>query len=94
MTFVEFGVLLLIAAIAGSLGQGLAGFDLGGCFISIIVGFIGAIIGLWLARSLSLPEFLVISVGGSNFPLIWSVIGAAIFSALLGLISGRRQVRA
>ena len=49
MTLIGFLVLLAIAAICGALGQSLAGYDLGGCVISIIVGFIGAWLGMWIA---------------------------------------------
>jgi uncharacterized membrane protein YeaQ/YmgE (transglycosylase-associated protein family) len=42
MTLIGFLVLLAIAAICGAIGQSLAGYDLGGCLVSIIVGFIGA----------------------------------------------------
>ncbi len=47
MTLIGFLVLLLIAAICGGIGQSLAGYDLGGCLVSIVVGFIGAYIGMW-----------------------------------------------
>lgn len=58
MTTLGFLVLLLIAAICGAIGQSLAGYDLGGCLVSIIVGFIGAYIGLWVAAKMGLPRFL------------------------------------
>ena len=45
MTLVGLLVLLLIAAICGGIGQSLAGYSLGGCLVSIVVGFIGAWIG-------------------------------------------------
>ncbi len=48
MTLLGFIILLIIAAIAGSLGQALAGYSLGGCLVSSVVGFIGAFVGLWL----------------------------------------------
>jgi uncharacterized membrane protein YeaQ/YmgE (transglycosylase-associated protein family) len=90
MTLLEFLVLLLVAGIAGAVGQALAGYELGGCLISIVVGFIGAFIGLWLARELDLPEFLVITIDGKVFPLIWSVIGSALFALMVGLLTRRR----
>ena len=43
MTLVGLLVLLLIAAICGGIGQSLAGYSLGGCLVSIVVGFIGAL---------------------------------------------------
>ncbi len=86
MGLLDFLLLLLIAAVAGTLGQALAGYSLGGCVTSIIVGFVGAFIGTWLAREFGLPFFLTITVGGEAFPLVWAIIGSAILSAVLGLL--------
>lgn len=83
-------LLLIIAAIAGSLGQMLAGYSLGGCLTSILVGFIGAFLGNWIARQLGLGEPLPITVGGQTFPLVWSILGSAIFSVIFGLLMRRR----
>jgi len=90
MTLTELLVLLLIAAICGGVGQSLAGYSLGGCFVSIVVGFIGAFIGMWLAGKLGLPEIFTINIGGKTFPIIWSVIGSALFTLIVALI--RRAV--
>ncbi len=92
MTLLELIILLAIAAVAGMLGQALAGYSLGGCLISAVVGFIGAFLGMWLARQFGLPEPLPISVGGETFPVLWSIIGSALFAAVLGLISRRRSL--
>jgi uncharacterized membrane protein YeaQ/YmgE (transglycosylase-associated protein family) len=92
MSLLSFLVLLLIAAVAGSLGQALAGYSLGGCLVSIIVGFVGAYIGMWIARQFGLPTFFAISVGGENFPFVWSVLGSAIFALAVGLITRRRAL--
>lgn len=86
MTIIGFLVLLLIAAVCGSIGQALAGYDLGGCFVSIIVGFIGAYIGLWVAAKMALPVFFEISVDGKPFPVVWAVIGSAIFTLIMALL--------
>ena len=92
MSLLSLVILLVIAAIAGSLGQALSGYSVGGCLVSIVVGFIGAFLGLWLARLLSLPEPFPITVQGETFPLIWSIIGSALFCAALGLLSRRRRI--
>jgi len=86
MSILGFLVLLLIAAICGGIGQSLAGYDLGGCFVSIVVGFIGAYIGLWVAREMKLPHFFEISVDGKPFPVIWAIIGSAIFTLIVALL--------
>jgi uncharacterized membrane protein YeaQ/YmgE (transglycosylase-associated protein family) len=87
---IQLLILLLIAGICGALGQAIGGYSHGGCLVSIALGFIGALLGTWLARALGLPELLAIPAGGMNFPIIWSIIGAALFVAVIGLISRRR----
>lgn len=90
MTLIEFFLLLLIAGICGSIGQAIAGFTRGGCLVSIVVGFIGALLGSWLSVQMGLPEFFNVNIGGSNFPIIWSIIGSVIFVAVVGLFTRRR----
>jgi uncharacterized membrane protein YeaQ/YmgE (transglycosylase-associated protein family) len=90
MTLLELLILLIIAAIAGGIAQSLVGFSRGGCFVSIAVGFIGAFIGTWMAREFNLPELFVINIGGTAFPVIWSIIGGVVFTAILSLITPRR----
>lgn len=86
MTLLGFLVLLLIAAICGAIGQSLAGYDLGGCLVSIVVGFVGAYIGLWLAGKFGLPRFFELTVGGKSFPVVWAIIGSAIFTLIMALL--------
>jgi uncharacterized membrane protein YeaQ/YmgE (transglycosylase-associated protein family) len=86
MTLFGFLVLLLIAAICGGIGQSLAGYDVGGCFVSIIVGFIGAYIGLWVAGKFGLPHIFTIIIDGKPFPIVWAIIGSAIFTFIVALL--------
>jgi len=90
MTWLEIIILLVVAGICGSIGQALVGFSRGGCFLSIVVGFIGALVGTWIARETSLPVFFVINIGGTDFPVVWSIIGSALFVGILSLLSPRR----
>ncbi|HYY55734.1 MAG TPA: GlsB/YeaQ/YmgE family stress response membrane protein [Pyrinomonadaceae bacterium] len=90
MTLIDLLVLLLVAGLCGSLGQAIGGFSRGGCLVSIALGFIGALIGMWLARNMGLPELFVLPIGGTRFPIIWSIIGAALFVAIINLISRSR----
>ena len=87
---VQLLVLLLIAGVCGALGQAIGGYSRGGCLVSIALGFIGALLGSWIAGQLHLPELIAIPVEGIKFPVVWSIIGAALFVALINLISRRR----
>ncbi|MBK9052719.1 MAG: GlsB/YeaQ/YmgE family stress response membrane protein [Chloroflexi bacterium] len=91
MTLFGFLVLLIIAAIAGSIGQAIAGYSLGGCLVSAVVGFVGAWIGMWLSTQLGLPELLTLNIQGEPFPVVWAIIGSALFTAVLGLLTRPRR---
>ena len=83
-------ILLLIAGLCGAIGNSLAGGTRNGCFLSIALGFVGALLGTFLARALSLPELFTLKIAGTAFPLVWSVIGAALFVAVITLMTRRR----
>jgi uncharacterized membrane protein YeaQ/YmgE (transglycosylase-associated protein family) len=90
MTILDLIVLLIIAGLCGALGQAISGFSRGGCLVSIAIGFIGALLGMWLARQLGLPELFTIQIGTTSFPIIWSIIGSALFVAIIILLTRRR----
>lgn len=93
MNLLEFIVLLIIAAISGAIGQSLAGYRLGGCLVSAVVGLVGAVIGFWLQRNLGLPGILEITIGGQPFPFLWSIIGSLILALVVGALSRRPRRR-
>lgn len=78
---------LIIAGVAGSIARSLSGFSRGGCIISIFVGFIGAMIGSWLSREMQLPDPFVLHIRGTSYNILWTIIGAVIFTTILSLIS-------
>ena len=90
MTFTLTGllILLVIAGICGAVGRAIGGGTSGGVLVSIAVGFVGALLGTVIAHYLRLPELLVVTVDRHPFPILWSIMGAAIFIALIHLISG------
>jgi uncharacterized membrane protein YeaQ/YmgE (transglycosylase-associated protein family) len=92
MTITGLIILVVIAAVAGAVGQALAGYSLGGCLVSIVVGFIGAFLGLWFARQLGLPEPFPVTIDGETFPVLWAIIGSTILALGLGLISRRGRL--
>lgn len=87
MSLIEILIILLVAAICGGIGQSLVGYTAGGCLVSIFVGIVGAYLGLWVARELNLPTIFTVNVGGQPFPIVWSIIGSALFAGILGLIN-------
>ncbi len=90
MTILDLLVLLVVAGLCGALGQAITGYSRGGCLVSIALGFVGAVLGMWLARSFALPELFSVRIGTTSFPIIWSIIGSALFVAVIALITRRR----
>ena len=55
--------------------------------MSIALGFIGGLIGKWIADQFDVPtgpEF-------RDLPVLWAIIGAALFVAVINLISGKNR---
>jgi uncharacterized membrane protein YeaQ/YmgE (transglycosylase-associated protein family) len=90
MTLTELIVLLIVAGVCGAIGRAITGYSHGGCLVSIALGFIGALLGTWLARTLGLPELIPVRIGTTNFPIVWSIIGSALFVAVIALITRSR----
>ena len=90
MTLLDLLLLLLVAGICGSLGQAISGYSRGGCVVSIALGFVGAVLGMWLSRKLGLPELFTVQIGTTAFPIVWSIIGSALFVALITLLTRHR----
>ena len=91
MTLVGAVLLLVIASVCGSLGSRIAGYSHIGCLSSIVLGFLGAWVGTWFAGQMHLPPLYVLSIRGESFPVVWSIIGAAMFAAVMSSLMGRSR---
>jgi uncharacterized membrane protein YeaQ/YmgE (transglycosylase-associated protein family) len=91
MSLTAFIILLVVAGICGAIGRTLVGYSHGGCLGSIALGFIGALLGLFIARGLHLPELVTWQIGGERFPVVWSIVGSALFVAVLSMLTRRRD---
>ncbi|MDO8690085.1 MAG: GlsB/YeaQ/YmgE family stress response membrane protein [Dehalococcoidia bacterium] len=73
-TLVGLALAIIIALVAGLIAESLVGKKRRNPIFSIIVGFIGAIVGTMIARALSLPLLFTIE----GLPVIWTIVGATI----------------
>ncbi|MFY9554206.1 MAG: hypothetical protein WAV47_05745 [Blastocatellia bacterium] len=83
-------ILLIVGGIVGVIAQKITGYSRGGCLTSIVIGFIGALIGTWAIKQFRLPELYILKIGHTSFPVLWAIIGAAMLVALVGLVTRRR----
>jgi hypothetical protein len=49
------------------------------------------LVGMWGARVIGLPELLTIKIDGTKFPVVWSIMGSAVFVAVISLIARSRR---
>ncbi len=89
MTLLDFILLLVVAGVCGGLAQTIAGYSRRGWLASIALGFVGALLGSWLAGALGVGELLALRLGDRTFPIVWSIIGAALFVAALHVVRPR-----
>lgn len=87
MSVLDFVVLLIVAAVCGSLGMAISGFSRGGCVMAVALGFVGALLGVWMARALALPEPVLLEIGEVHFPVVWSIVGSALFVVVISLLT-------
>jgi uncharacterized membrane protein YeaQ/YmgE (transglycosylase-associated protein family) len=52
---------------------------------------VGAWLGTWIAAQAHLPPLYILHVGGESFPVVWSIIGAALFAAVMSALTGRSR---
>jgi len=93
MTLLDLVVYVFIAAICGAVARALGGGTRGGFFISALVGFVGAVLGVSLARSFHLPPFVSVAIDGHVFPIVWSIIGGFVLVAGAHLLMMRPRYR-
>jgi len=81
--------LLVIAGVCGALGQAITACRAAGAWCRSPSGIAPS----WdVARAvLGLPELFTIRVGGARFPILWSIIGSALFVAVISLITRSRR---
>ena len=87
ITLPSFVLTLLIAGLCGAVAQLIVGYTRGGCIASLLFGLVGALIGSWLASVLHLPG--LVQVFGID--IVWTIIGSALFVAILALAMGYRR---
>jgi len=92
MGLIELLILIVVAGICGSIGQAITGYSRNGCLISIALGFIGALVGFFLKDLFGLPELIMLDVGTSGFPVIWSILGSALFVAVISFLTKGRKI--
>lgn len=86
MSIVGFLLLLVVGAICGAIAEVIVGWSPGGFLASAVVGFLGAMIGSYIAPQIGLPSLLAVHIEGHSIEVVWSVLGAIVLLAVLLLV--------
>jgi uncharacterized membrane protein YeaQ/YmgE (transglycosylase-associated protein family) len=90
MSLLDFLVYLVVACVCGAIARALASGSRGGFVISVLVGFLGAFVGTWMARHLRLPDAPVVKIAGHPFPIVWSIVGGVVLVTLAHMVMRAR----
>ncbi len=91
MGLIEFGLLVVLAAVCGVVGQLITGYSRGGCPMAFLAAFAGALAGPWAAERLEWQEPLMLPVGPVEFPVVTSAAGALVLVVLVNLMTRKRK---
>ena len=86
MSIVGFLLLVLVGAICGAIAELIVGFSPGGFLASAVVGFLGAVIGGWIAPRIGLPSILPVRIENYTIEVVWSILGAIVLLSVLALV--------
>lgn len=91
MTIIGFLLLLVVGAICGLIAEMIVGYSPGGFIASAVVGFLGALIGTWVAHAVHLPSLLAVTIENKSIEVAWAVLGAIILLSVLSLVRRSRR---
>ena len=84
MNLIELLLMGLVALICGTIAQLTSSNSKGGWIVHPVIGFFGALAGVYVSRSLNATVLYDLKIGTVVFPIIYGVIGAVIFLAAIG----------
>jgi len=91
MTLKSIVILFLIAGVVGAVAKAIVGLSRSGCLVSIAIGLVGALFGHYLSKLAGLKDLLPLAIGGTEFPLVWSILGSVVFVSVLAIFHGHRR---
>jgi uncharacterized membrane protein YeaQ/YmgE (transglycosylase-associated protein family) len=80
----------VVAVACAMLGLSTSKYSRGGCIVYMAFSFIGAFLGTWVSRTLGFAKVPDLTIGSSNFPIIWSLVGSVLLVAAIGLLVRQR----
>ena len=93
MGLLNFLLQLVIAGVIGYAASALMGTRRVHIVAVVLLGFLGTIVGPWIANFFHLTDGLdglaimpTVLVGGAPFSLVWSIVGAAIVVAVVSMV--------
>jgi len=86
MQSADFLLIALVAIVCGTIAHLTSGYSRGGWIVNLGIAFFGALAGVVLSRELNAPVIYDIKYRAVDFPIIYSLVGSALFVAALGFL--------
>jgi uncharacterized membrane protein YeaQ/YmgE (transglycosylase-associated protein family) len=90
MSITGFLLMLVLGAICGYIAERIVGYSPGGWLTSAAIGFVGALLGGWIAGQLHLPSIFAVRVEGRPVEIVWTVLGAIVLLLVVKLTTRSR----
>ncbi len=87
---IELLLTCVVAVACAMLGLSTSKYSRGGCIVYMAFGLIGAFLGTWVSRSMGFAKVPDLTIGVTNFPIIWSLVGSVLLVAAVGLFVRQR----
>jgi uncharacterized membrane protein YeaQ/YmgE (transglycosylase-associated protein family) len=85
MNLIDLSLIALVGIICGTSAQLTSGSSKGGWIVNLALGFFGALVGVFVSRSLNAPVVYDLKVAAVTFPLIYCILGAVLCLAAISL---------
>jgi uncharacterized membrane protein YeaQ/YmgE (transglycosylase-associated protein family) len=82
----DFVMIALVAVVCGTLAQITSAYSKGGWIVNLGVAFAGALTGVFLSRLLNAPSIYDVRFREVDFPIIYSIVGAALMLAAINFL--------
>lgn len=86
MQSADFIMIALVAIVCGSIAQLTSSYSRGGWIVNWGIAFFGALAGVVISRELSAPVIYDVQYRSVDFPIVYSLVGSALFVAALGFL--------
>ncbi|MCH7472743.1 GlsB/YeaQ/YmgE family stress response membrane protein [bacterium] len=86
MGLLDFIMYLLIAGVCGFAASTLMGARRMNVVMLVLLGFVGALVGTFIAKYFEFPLFWQLQIGDRSFAVVWAFLGSLLVVGIVSFI--------